>query len=40
MRLAIDLVRAESNLKRAEVISKANGYMKDLLEKQSKFRTV
>ncbi|MED6109020.1 hypothetical protein PIB30_029755 [Stylosanthes scabra] len=40
MRLAIDLVRGDSNLKRAEVTSKAHGYMKELLEKQSKLRTV
>ncbi|MED6196240.1 hypothetical protein PIB30_045650 [Stylosanthes scabra] len=40
MRLAIDLVRGDSNLKRAEVISKAHVYMKNLLEKQLKLITV
>ncbi|MED6210115.1 hypothetical protein PIB30_061069 [Stylosanthes scabra] len=40
MRLAIDLVTGGSNLKKVEVTSKAHGYMKELIEKQSKLRTV
>ncbi|XLR38755.1 hypothetical protein S83_023415 [Arachis hypogaea] len=38
MRLAIDLVSKEFNLKKSEVMDKAHAYMKDILQKQSRLQ--